>query len=211
VNESPRHVIGLTGLPSSGKGEVTAALLRLARGRGWTAEHLSFSDRIKEEALARGIPQERFDRDLFTRIGIEMREAEGADVLAARIVRKIKTLPEPRPDLFVVEALRHVSEIEVMREAFGERFVLAAVESDPREIARRLIARRRADESREALQSEEKAVQLLEQELNGQGSALGPNVGMCIARADVRIPNHGTLEELAQTVEQFFDGLTIAD
>ena len=34
MTESPRCVIGLTGLPSSGKGEVTTALLELARERG---------------------------------------------------------------------------------------------------------------------------------------------------------------------------------
>ena len=211
MTESPRYVIGLTGLPSSGKGEVTTALLELARERGWTAEHLSFSDRIKEEARARGISEADVDRALLTQIGIEMREAEGPGVLAARIARKIKNRPEPRPDIFIVEALRHVGEIEVMRREFGERFVLAAVESDTREIARRLIARRRPDESREALASEENAARLLEQELNGQLSELGPNVGKCIAAADVCLPNHGTLLDLRGTVGNFFAGLTSND
>ena len=211
MTESPRYVIGLTGLPSSGKGEVTTALLELARERGWTAEHLSFSDRIKEEARVRGISEADLDRALLAKIGIEMREAEGPGVLAARIARKIKNRPEPRPDIFIVEALRHVGEIEVMRREFGERFVLAAVESDTREIARRLIARRRPDESREALASEENAARLLEQELNGQVSELGPNVGECIAAADVCLPNHGTLSDLRETVGQFFAGLTNND
>ena len=89
--------------------------------------------------------------------------------------------------------------------------MLAAVESEPQEIARRLIARRRPDESLEALKSEENAVRLLERELNGQLSVLGPNVGSCIARADVHLPNHGTLEDLRQTARQFFESLLATD
>ena len=54
----------------------------------------------------------------------------------------------------LVEALRHVGEIDVLREAFGDRFTLIAVECAPRTIARRLIARRRPDESPDAPQSE---------------------------------------------------------
>ena len=186
---------------------MTAALLELARGRGWQAEHLSFSDEIKEEARRRGIPDDRFERDLLSQIAIEMREAEGPGVLAARITDRIEHWPEPRPEFFVVEALRHVGEIDALREAFGKRFILTAVESEPQEIARRLLARRRPDESPDALKSQEHAIRLLERELKGQLSELGPNVGKCAARADVRLPNHGTLDDLRQTVERFFQSV----
>ena len=207
MNELPRCVVGLTGLPSSGKGEVSNALLALARESGWKVEHLSFSDRIKEEAAQRSIPEERFDRELLSQIGTEMRQTEGPGVLSARLVQMIEAWPEPRPDMFVVEALRHTGEVDVMRDAFGERFVLIAVEAEPREIARRLIARSRPDESPDALKSEAHAVELLERELNGHLSDLGPNVGQCLERADVRFPNHGTLDDLRRTVKEFFESL----
>jgi len=211
VTGSPKLVIGLTGLPSSGKGEVAAALIEAARRRGWRAAHLSFSDRIKEEARRRGIGDDHFNRELLSRIGIEMREAEGPGALASRLVARIGTWPSPVPQMFVVEALRHVGEIDALREAFGKRFTLIAVESEPRAIARRLIARRRPDESSEALQSEEKAVQLLEAELHGRQSRLGPNVGQCFEQADIRLDNNGTLEELRQDVRRIFSDLQSAD
>jgi dephospho-CoA kinase len=110
--------------------------------------------------------------------------------------------------LIVADGLRHVAEIDTLKQTFGPRLILVSVESDPSEIARRLIARRRPDESPEALQSEEKAIELLRRELNGQLSALGPNVGQCMARADARIPNHGTLGDLKKTVGEFFRKLT---
>lgn len=204
---SPRAVIGLTGVPSSGKGEVTAALLRCAEERGRRAAHLSFSDCIKEEARRRGVEDKDFDRELLSQLGVEMREAEGPGVLAARIAQKIQDWPAPRPELFVVEALRHAGEIDTLKSAFGDRFILVAVDSEPREIARRLIARRRPDESPEALRSEEDAVRLLQDELKGTLSPLGPNVGDCMVRADVQMSNNGTLDALRQTVARFFGGL----
>lgn len=207
----PRYIIGLTGLPSSGKGEVAQALLRLVRSRGGRGACLSFSDEIKEEARRRGVAEERFDRDLLSQIGIEMRQAEGPGVLAARIAHKINAWPRPRPEVFVVEALRHVGEIDALREAFGDRFVLIAVESEPRTIARRLIARHRPDESPDALQSEEHAIWLLEKELNGRLSDLGPNVGQCAARADVHLPNNGSLEELSAAVARLYQSIAGPD
>ena len=206
--DNPLHVVGLTGLPSCGKGEVTRALLELAAARGWRGRHLSFSDRIKEEARRRGVSDDRFDRDLLSRLGIEMRKAEGPGVLAARIAEAIRQCPDPKPEFFVVEALRHTAEIRTLREAFGDRFVLAAVESDAEIIAGRLIARRRADESPDALESEENAVELLERERDGQLTALGPNVGACLAESDVHLENNGTLEELRECVAGFFQRVT---
>ena len=117
VRESPQHIIGLTGLPSSGKGEVTTALLCRAREGGLSAEHLSFSDQIKEEARRMGVSDDRFDRELLSRIGTELRETEGPGVLADRIAARIQAWPEPRPQVFIVEALRHVGEAEAMRRA----------------------------------------------------------------------------------------------
>ena len=203
MSATPRHVIGLTGLPSSGKGEVTSALLDCARERGWRGAHLSFSDVIKEEAASRGVPESEFERGLLSRIATELRETEGPGVLAVRIADKITNRPQPTPELFVVEALRHPGEADALREAFGDRFQLVAVDCEPRTIARRLIARARPDESREALQSEEKATQLLAAELHGGESDRSPNVGRTMAVADLHLDNNGTLEELRARVNAF--------
>ena len=208
MNIFPLHVIGLTGLPSSGKGEVANALRAFAGERGLRAEHLSFSDEIKAEARRRGIADTRFTRDLLSRLAVEMRQAEGPGVLAARLGRKIEQWPHPRPQIFVVEALRHVGEIKTLRKAFGKKFILVSVETEPRTIARRLIARRRADESPDALQSEDNAVRLLERELKGQLSPLGPNVSPCMQAADLRLDNNGTLEALRASVRRLFDSIT---
>jgi len=197
-------VIGLTGLPSSGKGEVAAALSAAAERRGWRSARLVFSDQIKEEARRRGVAEGEFTRELLGKIGTELREKEGPGAIARRIADRIQDWPAPMPELFVADGLRHIGEAEELQRAFGKRFRLVAVDSEPREIARRLIARRRSDESREAMQSEEKAIAVLEQELKGKLSAMGPNVGQCMERAEVVLPNHGTLEELKEASAGLF-------
>ena len=200
-------VIALTGLPSSGKGEAATALQEAAARDGRAVGHLTFSDQIREEARRRGVAPESFTRELLSRIGIEMRQAEGPGALSARIAARIRDWPAPRPAIFVADGLRHTGEIDELRRAFGPRLILIAVEAEPREIARRLIARRRTDESPDALRSEEHAIRLLEQELNGRLSSLGPNVSLCAEQADLRLPNHGTLEELKRSVAEIYEGL----
>jgi len=207
MSAGPRLVIGLTGLPSSGKGEVAAALRSAAEARGWRAAHLSFSDEIKAEAMRRGYAEEAFDRDLLSRVATELRSAEGTGVLARRLVERIAAWRQPVPELFVVEALRHPGEADALRDRFGGRFVLVAVIAEFPVITRRLIQRARADESRAALRSEADAVRLLRRELNGRDAAEAPDVGRTIARADARIENNGTLEELRKRVSEFFEGL----
>ena len=55
------------------------------------------------------------------------------------------------------------------------------------------------------MQSEEGAARMAQRELKGEQTTLGPNVGACMKRADVVLPNHGTLDELRETVKRFFD------
>ena len=211
ITSEASHIIGLTGLPSVGKGEVACALAGLAAARGWRLASISFSDQIKDEAKSRGIPEKAFTREILSRIGTDLREKEGPGVLAARIAGKIEAWPgKKRPEVFVCDGVRHPGEVEVLRAAFGKRFVLVAVEAEPREIVGRLIARRRSDESPDALRSEDGAIRLLEQELTGAPGKNAPNVGDCIRLADVRVANHGTLEDLRRAVEKFFRALVPA-
>jgi len=195
------RVIGLTGAPSVGKGEVVKFVRAWAEARGWQVGYLSFSDQIKEEARSRGIPEAVFTRELLSDVVTQMRAAEGPAVLARRIVARIRGLAQQQcPELFVVEAVRHVDEIALLRESFGSRFVVLGVTADPDVIADRLLARRRPDESREAMQGRENARAMILRELRGEAAARGVNVGACLEQADALIENNGTLESLRQAV-----------
>jgi len=206
MTSRPLRVIGLTGLPSSGKGEVAAAILSAAATHGWRCAHLSFSDEIKAEALRRGHDAGTLDRELLSRVATDLRRTGGSGILAERIVDRISSWPEPVPEVFVVEALRHIGEAAVLRRRFGERFSLVAVVADLPVIAGRLLRRARPDESPAALRSVQDAIRLLETELRGS-SPEAPNVGQTIAIADVRIENNGTLEDLRSRVTALFEQL----
>ena len=200
----PLYVLGLTGAPGAGKGEVAAILREWGEKRGWRVGHLSFSDQIKEDLRAHGVPDEDVTRELLTRTATEMRAAEGPAVLAKRIIAKIRGLSQDAQcELHVVEAIRHVSEIEVLRDAFGEIFFLVAVTADLDAIVERMLARARPDESREAMQGADAARRVLQRELDGLKGPNAFNISQCLKRADFHIKNHGSLADLRRDVVDF--------
>jgi dephospho-CoA kinase len=191
-------VIGLTGLPCSGKETVKDFLVKMCRERGLRVSHFSFSGEIRREAVARGRTGSDIDRDFLTGLVAEMRSQEGPAVLARRIIAHIGT---EVADVYIVEALRHPAEAETLRRRYGGDFVLAAVTSAPRIMAERLLRRKRVDESRTAKQSVEDALQLIEKEQRGDANI---NVGAVLDMADLTIPNDNTLADLQQSVATRF-------
>ncbi len=191
-------VIGLTGLPCSGKETVKDFIFALCGERGLKARHFSFSAEIRREALGRGQAEKNIDRDYLTRFAAEIRQQEGPAVLARRIITRVAEAPA---DVYVVEALRHPAEVETFRARFRDDFILVAVMCEALTMAERLIRRKRSDESRRAKQSLEDALQLIEQERRGDANV---NVGAVMRMADLTVPNDGTLAELREAVQSRF-------
>jgi hypothetical protein len=204
LKHNPQRIIGLTGLPSSGKGEVVKMLKACAEGHGWRVGCLSYSRCIKEVAREWGYDAAKLDRALLSRIATRLREEEGPGALSKHLVTKVAEWPEPKPELFIVEALRHPGEYKAMKASFDLRFTLVGVESDLKIIAKRLRKRARPDEDAAALTSEEACIAMLERELNGDDSEHAPNVGTTIHLAERRIQNNGTLKDLKANVADFF-------
>jgi len=67
-------------------------------------------------------------------------------------------------------------------------------------IAERLLARKRPDESREAMQGESHARRMVLSELQGRSGAKGVHVAACMEAADIVIENNGTLADLRKSV-----------
>jgi dephospho-CoA kinase len=158
--------------------------------------YFSFTDEIKFEARARGMPESEQNRDSLTRLVAEMRRQEGAAVLAKRIAARIRA---ERTDVCVIEAIRHPAEIALLRAEFGQDFTLAAVVADVCAMAQRLVTRARRDESPTARASLQEATRLIERELRGADGA-PVDVGRCIEMADMVIENNGTFEDLRRAV-----------
>ena len=96
-------VIGLTGPNAAGKGEVAAWLV----SRGYT--YHSLSDVLREELERRSLPP---TRENLIAVGNELRAAEGAGALVARIGARLTGSD-------VVDSIRNPSEVEALRRLPG--------------------------------------------------------------------------------------------
>lgn len=168
-------IIGLTGKNASGKGEVAKFL----ESRGF--HYHSLSDVLRDELKRRHLTP---TRDHLTRVGNELREKYGPSVLAERILKKLSESQN-----YTVDSFRNPAEVE----AFHRRpdFVLWAVTAKPETRFKRIKARAREKDPitlKHFIAVEKREAHNVDK--NKQ------SIDACVAMADARIPNDGTLEGL---------------
>jgi len=178
-NAAGFRLIGLTGTNGAGKGEVAAYFVR----KGFA--YRSLSDVLREELARRG---EAVSRDGLIRIGNELRAAQGADILARRVMAEISG-----PS--VIDSIRNPEEIAYLRTRPG--FVLLAVDA-PVEVRYERVRERGRDESARTL---DQFIAKEREELDG--SPTGQRLRRCMELADAVIRNDGTLEELFRKLEAY--------
>lgn len=177
-NPSRPVLIGLTGTNAAGKGEIADFL----QSRGYAP--LSLSDILREELAARDL---KADRDNLIRIGNNLREAHGPDILARRVMDKVRG-----PS--VIDSIRNPREVEFFRRQKG--FVLIAVDA-PIKIRFARTRTRGRDESAATI---DEFRQKEESEMTGNETS--QQLSLTMAMADWTIINDGTIEELQRKVEE---------
>ena len=202
-------IIGLVGLPGSGKGEAS----RVARQQGLTV--LVMGDVIRQEADRLGL--EATDGNLG-RIGSALREKEGPEAVARRVLERAVASGE---DMVVVDGLRSGEEADYFA-SHAEEFHLVEVCAPAEERLRWLRARGRPDDpGRGRAETEEQdqddkiiascaepdglaAAALEQRECREMGW------GMCqaIEAASLKLINDGSLEEFRENVRRLLDLLT---
>jgi dCMP deaminase len=181
-------IIGLTGKNGSGKGEVARFL---AEG-GY--QYFSLSDEVREELERRG---EVITRDSLTVTANQLRSANGAGVLAERVLKKVDPTAHA-----VIDSIRNPFEVEMLRRRDG--FHLISVEADPKIRFERISARGREKDPRdyeEFLEVEAREAQSddpASQQLNRTGEM-----------ADAVVENNGTVEDLREQVRQVINALAV--
>jgi len=117
-------VIGLTGLASSGKGEVA----RYLEKNGFSK--FVFSDVLKEEAEKRGLLENKTyeeQKNIFSKLGDQLRRENGRwDILAEKLIEKIKS---NNLEKVVVDGFRSVEEVNLFKKNF-QNFYLIYVNAD---------------------------------------------------------------------------------
>ncbi|ADZ09407.1 UPF0200 protein [Methanobacterium lacus] len=186
-------VIGVTGLPGSGKSVVS----RVAKQLG--VHVIRMGDVIREEAKNRN--------KTTGEVAVELRREFGEFVIADRCVSKIlnynqkPNTPNQRknpvkvnkPTIFMIEGIRSDYEVEIFKKKFKD-FKIIAVHSTPQTRFKRLKKRMRPDDSRE--ESEFKLRDKRE---------LDFGIGNVIATADYMVVNEGPLKKIKGIVRSILE------
>jgi dephospho-CoA kinase len=176
-------VIGVVGLPASGKGEFS----KIAGGMGIPV--IVMGDMIRNAVKAAGL--EPNDTN-FGATANRLRAERGMDAIAQLCVPEIQLRSEP---LILVDGIRGDTEVALFRKKFPG-FTLISIDSSFDNRLTRIAARARSDDftSADALRNRD------ERELSwGLGNAL--------KAADIHIRNEGTLEEFSREVQSLLQKL----
>ena len=126
-------VVGLAGMPGSGKSLVVTA----ARLEGYAV--VVMGDVVREETEKRGL---ELNPQNIGKVMLELRRKGGASVVADKCIPKIE---RKRSGKVIVDGIRSLSEVEAFRKHFP-RFSLIAVHASAEARFNRLYRRRRSDD-----------------------------------------------------------------
>lgn len=166
-------VIGVTGMPGSGKGIVAG----VARSLGF--QIVRMGDVIREEAQNRNAS--------IGETAVKLRKEYGDFIVAERCIMKIKDLSTDH-DLFIVEGIRSPFEVELFCENFKD-FKVLSVNSSPETRFKRLLYRKRADDSH--IKSEFQKRDQRE---------LKFGIGDVIATSDYTVVNEGSIKRFKKII-----------
>lgn len=183
-------IIGVTGFLASGKGVFSNIL----KQKGFIV--YSCSDEIREECKKRNI---ELTRDNLQKIGNDLREKYGSNILAKRLVERIKQIGLDKN--FVIESIRTPAEIQELKSL--PNFVLVFIDADSKTRYERAKQRLREKEHissyGEFLESERKEME--------SGDPNSQQLLKCKELSNFTIDNNGTLEDLINQINLFLYSL----
>ncbi|MDG6226211.1 MAG: AAA family ATPase [Candidatus Thermoplasmatota archaeon] len=170
-----KMVLGLTGMPGSGKGEITS----VAQDMG--VPSYSLGDVVREFHAMAPYMDRPEDIGIFAN---GERESHGDDVWARRLVERID---RGLSELAIIDGVRSLFEVDVFRSEWGDDFKIISVHSSPGTRFSRLLTRGREDDPLD--RSDFDARDLRE---------LGWGIGDVIALSDIMVLNEGTAADLRE-------------
>lgn len=171
------RIIGLTGTNGAGKGEVAAYL----KAKGYT--YFSLSDLVREELRKK---DKETTRNNLIKMGNELREKFGPDILAKLAMKKVKGRA-------VIDSIRNPSEVKYLRK--HKAFILLAIDA-PVELRYERAVKRGRIESASTL---EEFIKKEEEEMTDYEK--GQQLLNCMKMADHTLINAGSLEDLHKKLE----------
>jgi dephospho-CoA kinase len=171
-------VIGVVGLPASGKGEFS----RIAEDMGIPV--VVMGDVIRNELFDRGLPPTDENLGEMSR---NLREQYGRGAVARLCIPEIEAQDA---NLVLVDGIRSDAEVELFRESF-EGFILIGVEASFPVRFQRLNDRKRSDDPDD------------EESMRARDSReLGWGLGRALEMADYTLKNEGSIQEFRDEVSR---------
>ncbi len=178
-------IIAVTGKRGCGK-DTFADYLKKSHG----FSILNFSgDALYPELKKRGF---EITRENLIRVGMELREREGNDVLAKIIAEKIENGSD-----YCISGMRFSEELDYMKSKFGSGFFLVAIVCDAEKRYERIL--KRGDRGEANLTFEEF------EEIDNRPTEKA--IDELMERADIVIDNNGTIEEFHENIEKLYSSV----
>jgi dephospho-CoA kinase len=174
-------VIGVLGLPASGKGEFS----KIAEEMGIPV--IVMGDMIRKAVKEDGL--DPTDRNLGV-IANKLRKERGMDAIASLCIPEIQRQTAP---LVLVDGIRGDAEVNLFRKIFYG-FTLICIDSSFENRLSRVALRNRSDDFKTAGELR-----------NRDERELGWGLGKALKQADMQITNNGTLDEFSVAVHTLLD------
>lgn len=130
-------IIGVTGLPSAGKG----VFHDIALDYGF--KQIVMGDVIRNECLTRGLP---VNRESSNKVMIALREEKGENAIALISIEWVKNAIASNEKLILVDGIRSWAEVETFRETYPN-FTVIAIHASQKTRLLRAMRRRRKDDA----------------------------------------------------------------
>lgn len=177
--EEEFKVVGITGMPGSGKGEIC----EMIRSTGIPVR--SLGDVVRAH-FASTFPK-KDHREIGAHAN-EQRKIHGEDIWASRLVEEIDGIIEDGSELVVIDGVRSPSEVAVFRNRWGDHFSIMCVHSSPTTRFERLSSRGRGDDPESRGEFDER-----------DSRELSWGLGDVISRADIMIINEDGMADLRES------------
>jgi dephospho-CoA kinase len=174
-------VIGVVGLPASGKGEFSKIAAAL------NVPVVVMGDMIRRAVHKEGL--DPTDENLGL-VANRLRAEQGMDAIARLCVPEIQRQTEP---LVLVDGIRGDAEVALFRKTFPD-FILVSIVSSFGNRLSRVAARGRSDDFKTS-----------DELRNRDERELRWGLGMALEQSDVLVKNNGTLDEFSVAVHELLD------
>lgn len=178
-------VVGIVGMPGSGKTEAT----KIARKKGFPI--VKMGDVIREEVEKRDL--DPTDKNMG-KIATKLREKEGKDAIAKRCIDEVYSKIDSEENIVIIDGIRGWSEAKFFKKEFGDSFILVSIEAPFEERFNRIKKRNRKDDlsSKEELRSRDKREE-------------GYSMKKAMEKADHVIKNNMSLKHYRKKISEFLE------